>query len=87
VWWGPVDGGALAPREFRARDLINLRGTVMASTDRESRRGKTPAERGKEAGEVQRRLKQEAAERRKKVLKDAGSRSPGGPQRPRTSPR
>jgi capsid protein len=53
----------------------------MAAIDRGNRRGKTPSERGDEAHEVQRRLKQEAAERRKKALAVADAR----PSRPRRS--
>ena len=54
--------------------------------DRDSRRAKTPNERGQEAGAHQRRLKEEAAERRRKAAEEQGAR-PSGPQRPRTPPR
>ena len=39
----------------------------MAAIDKGSRRSKTPAERGEEARDAQRQLKEEAAERRKKA--------------------
>ena len=54
----------------------------MAAIDKGSRRGKTPAERGEEARDAQQRLKQEAAERRKKALAGAPT-PPSGPQRAR----
>jgi capsid protein len=53
----------------------------MAAVDRGGSRAKTPAARGEEAHEVQRRLKQEAAERRKKAVTVADARTP----RPRRS--
>jgi hypothetical protein len=40
----------------------------MAAINRGTRRGKTPSERGEEARDAQRILKQEAAERRKNAL-------------------
>ena len=46
----------------------------MAAIDRGGQRAKTPAARGEEAHEVQRRLKQEAAERRKKAVARADAR-------------
>jgi uncharacterized protein YdaU (DUF1376 family) len=70
---------------FHARGFNDLRGRNMA-LDRDSRRAKTPNERGQEAGAHQRRLKEEAAERRKKAAEEKGAR-PSGPQRPRTPPR
>jgi hypothetical protein len=48
----------------------------MAAIDRGGQRAKTPAARGEEAQEVQRRLKQEAAERRKKAVPVADTRTP-----------
>jgi hypothetical protein len=54
----------------------------MAAIDKGSRRGKTPAERGEEARDAQRQLKEEAAERRKKALTGAADPGPKRPKRP-----
>lgn len=54
----------------------------MAERETRSQRSKTPAERGEEAQGVQRRLKDEAAERRKKALAAADPR-PSKPRRAR----
>ena len=54
----------------------------MAASDRGGQRAKTPAARGEEAQEVQRRLKQEAAERRKKATPVVDAR-PSRARRPR----